>query len=41
MHKPESILENKIHKILCDFEIEMGHQKTSPGINLQEEKTCQ
>ena len=25
MHKPESILENEIHKILLDFEIKMDH----------------
>ena len=26
MHKPESILENEIHKILWDFEIQRDHQ---------------
>ena len=25
MHKPESVLENKTHKILCDFEIQTDH----------------
>ena len=25
MHKPESILENEMHKILRDFEIQMDH----------------
>ena len=25
MHKPESILENKTHKILWDFEIQTDH----------------
>ena len=26
MHKPEFILENKIYKILWDFEIQKNHQ---------------
>ena len=26
MHKPESVLENKIYKILWDFEIQTDHQ---------------
>ena len=25
MHKRESVLENEMHKILCDFEIQMDH----------------
>ena len=25
MHKPESVLENKVHKILWDFEIQTNH----------------
>ena len=25
MHKPESVLENEMHKILWDFEIQMDH----------------
>ena len=25
MHKPESILENEMHKILWDFEIQIDH----------------
>ena len=25
MYKPEFILENKIHKILCNFEIQSDH----------------
>ena len=25
MHKPESILENEMHKILWDFEIQTDH----------------
>ena len=25
VHKPESVLENKSHKILCDFEIKTDH----------------
>ena len=25
MHNPESIQENKTHKLLCDFEIQMDH----------------
>ena len=25
MHKPESVLENEIHKILLDFEIQKDH----------------
>ena len=25
MHKPESVLENETHKILCDFEIQTDH----------------
>ena len=25
MHKPESVLENEIHKILWDFEIQTDH----------------
>ena len=25
MHKPETVLENKMHKILWNFEIQRGH----------------
>ena len=25
MHKPESVLENEMHKVLCDFEIQTDH----------------
>ena len=25
MHKPESVLENEMHKILCDFVIQTDH----------------
>ena len=35
MHKPESILENEMHKILKDFEIQTPNpdQKTRPSDN--------
>ena len=26
MHKPESVLEDETHKILCDIEIQTDHQ---------------
>ena len=26
MHNPESVLENEVHKILWDFEIQTNHQ---------------
>ena len=35
MHKPESVLENETHKILCDFERQTSNpgQKTRPSDN--------
>ena len=34
MQKPESILENEIHKILWDFEIQMDHLNPTRKPNL-------
>ena len=35
MHKPESVVENETHKIICDFEIQtdrlISGQKTKPS----------
>ena len=42
MHKPESVLENEMRKILLDFEIQANHsrpgQKTNPNFNEQEKE---
>ena len=44
MHKPESVLENKTHKILWDFEIQTDHLITArrPDLVLinKEKRTC-
>ena len=44
MHKPESVVENEIYKILCDFSIEMDHliQARRPDLVIINEKkrTC-
>ena len=34
MHKPESIRENEIHKILKDFEIQANHLIQSKKLDL-------
>ena len=34
MHNPESILENVMHKILWDFEIQMDHLMLARGSDL-------
>ena len=36
MHKPESVQENEMHKILTDFEIE----KTRLSFTCKKERTC-
>ena len=36
MHKPKAVLENEMHKILWDFEIQTDHlsdQKARPKVN--------
>ena len=41
MHKPESVFENEMHKILSDFEVQTNHisgQKTKYSFNQLEEK---
>ena len=40
IHKPESVLENEIHKILWDFEIQTDHliQARKPDLMLINEK---
>ena len=33
-HKPKSVLENKVHKILCDFEMQTDHPNSSPNYQI-------
>ena len=43
MHKPESVLENRIHKILLDFEIQMDHSILARRLNrvlIKNKRTC-
>ena len=40
MHKPESVLENEMHKLLWDFEIQTDYQiSTRPYNNQQKKRT--
>ena len=44
MHKPESVLENETHKVLCCFEIQTNHlistKKTDLMIVNKKKRTC-
>ena len=44
MHKLEYVLENKMHKIFCDFEIQTGHliQARKPDLEIinKKERIC-
>ena len=44
MHNPESVLENEMHKLLWDFDIQTDHlnfgQTTRPYNNQQKKRTC-
>ena len=35
MHKPESVIENEPHKIICDFEIQTYHQIPARKLDLE------